>query len=222
MRTVTNEAQEKEIADRLGITKPNKPKEVAEFLTRWEVYKQVVSEFRAERLDSWGGFNILEQNAIAIKTTRRNLDVIEAQAQALETFGETIRLAVTAYEQSEREYYKAIEAEAERPRREFEKAKSNFIAVLEKEQRSLKHRITRADNKAWQLPRDTAERLNLETQSKEMATRLNLVGYLITEARYISQKDGVPFSEEALLDHIKENSYQSEAILQQFATLVNA
>jgi len=217
MRAVTNEAQELEIANRLGITKPNKPKEVAEFLIRWNVYKEVVGEFRSERLDSWGGFDIIAKNAIAVKTTRRNLDVIEAQEKALEAFGETVRLAVTAYEQAEHEYYKAIEAEAERPRREFEKAKNNFIAVLEKEQRSLKYRMSRSKH-SWNAPADSPETI----QYNEWDNRSTLISYILQEARYMSQKDGVEFSEQAVLDYIKENSYQSEAILERFATLVNA
>jgi len=222
MRTVTNEAQEKEIANRLGITKPNKPKEVAEFLARWEVYKETVSEFRADRLNSWGKFDLIEANAQAISKIRLSLNSIEAQAQTLEAMGETTRLAVTAYEQAQLDYERKIEAEADRPRREFESARGKFIEMLEKEERSLKYRKTRLENKAWSMPRDTAERLNLEEQARGAYDRLTVVQYLKQEARYMNEGEITQFTEEALIAHIDANSWQAKEILGKLANLANA
>lgn len=220
MRITTEE--QKQIADRLGITKPNKPKEVAEFLTRWETYKETVSEFRADRLSSWGKFEIIEQNAEAIAKIRLSLNTIEAQAQALEALGETTRLAVVAYEQAQNEYERKIEAEADRPRREFEGARARFVEMLEKEERSLKYRKTRLDNKAWAMPRDTAERLNLEEQAKEAFDRLTTVQYLKQEARHMDMNKDAQFTEEALIAHIEANSWQAQEILSRLANLANA
>ena len=222
MRAVTNEAQEKEIANRLGITKPNKPKEVAEFLARWEVYKETVSEFRADRLNSWGKFDLIETNAQAISKIRLSLDSIEAQAQTLGAMGETTRLAVTAYEQAQLDYERKIEAEADRPRREFESARAKFIEMLEKEERSLKYRKTRLENKAWAMPRDTAERLNLEEQARGAYDRLTVVQYLKQEARYMNEGEITQFTEEALIAHIDANSWQAKEILDKLANLANA
>jgi hypothetical protein len=207
------ETKKQEIADRLGLTKPNKPKEVAEFQQRFEIYKDLVTEFRADRLTSWGNWDIVAKNTEAIDSIKRNLNVIEENAKILNNFGETIRLAVVAYEQAELKYERAIQTEAERPRQEFETARANFIEILEKEERSLKVRSTRANNKAWALPRESAERLNLEEQAKEMFDRLALVQWLVSEARYIKHEDGLIFTEQALLDHITANSYRADEIL---------
>lgn len=212
--------QEQEIANRLGITKPSKPKEVAEFLDRWNVYKQSVSEFRADRLDSWGNFEIIEQNAKAIESIRTNLKSIEAQGEYITNLGELTRLAVVAYEKSARDYKQAITDELERPRRVFEKAKSDFKAKLDKEARSLKYKATRTRNKSYDYPHESNERNDLLAQANEADKRLAIVEYLSAEVGYMSYSDGQVFTEEAVWQEVQRNEYSVNRFISNLAQIV--
>ena len=216
MRELSPE-RELELATCLGIIKPSKPKEVAEFQAKQDEYKTAVSDFRADRLTSWGGYGYQRAcNTRAIESIRQALDDIEAKANALDALGETTRLAVEAFEQSEVDYYNAIQAEQERPEREFENARNRFISDLKKEQRSLKHKATRTRNKSYEFAHDSQERKSLQDQALDYDSRATIVDYLISEAGYLRPQDDTPFTEQAILERLEdENSWISEGIFRE-------
>lgn len=207
MRMTTE--QQQAIANRLGITAPEQPKEVTEYLTAWDTYEEAVSDFQAQRLSTWERTGErIKANAEAILKMRSDLKNIWQLGEAVEAFSQTTKLASKAWEQAQREYLTAIEAEAERPRREFDRAKREFTEALEKEQRSLKYRMSRF--RGW----DTPARAEYDAWS----ARYDLLSYLITEARYIDATPEAPiFTEEAILERVLENEYRVSNVLANLA-----
>jgi len=212
-----NEEQTQEIADRLGITEPQQPQEVADFLTAWDTYAQAVNNYQTQRLSTWqkNGEQI-KANAIAIFKMREDLINIFALGEAVEAFSETTKLATKAWSQAQHEYEKALETEHERPQREFERAKNNFVQALEKEQRSLKYRMSRSKHN-WNAPADDPALVTYN----EWNDRSNLITYLLQEARYMSATDDQPiFSEASVMAKALENTYRVNDILDLLAKSV--
>lgn len=205
-----NEQQQQTIADRLGITAPEQPQEVADYLTAWATYAEAVDNYQTQRLSTWEkkGENI-KANAIAINKMKTDLEVIYQLGKAVEAFSETTKLATKAWSQAQHEYEKALETEHERPQREFERAKNNFVQALEKEARSLKYRMSRSKHN-WNAPADDPA----VVAYNEWNDRNNLISYLLQEARYMSATDEHPiFSEEAVLAQVLENTYRVDETL---------
>lgn len=210
------EEQQKAIANRLGITSPEQPNEVADYLTAWDAYKQAVNGYQQERISVWNNKpEEIQSNALAIEANKRALDEILALGVTLQGFSVTTQLATKAWNEARHEYERAIEKEHERPEREFRQAKDGFIASLEKEQRSLKTRITRAENKRWQLSNDDPEKMALSKLGAEMTERLEVVRYILEEAQFTYQSEEVPtFSEDAILLSVAQNGYKVERLVQ--------
>ena len=210
---LTDEQQEA-IANRLGITSPEQPQEVTDYLTAWDTYETAVSDYQAQRLSTWERTGErLEANAEAIRKMHRDLKNIYQLGEAVEAFSQTTKLASKAWSEAQREFDKAIEAEAERPKREFERAKYAFTQALEKEQRSLKYRMSRF--KGW----DTPARAEYDAWN----ARYELLTYLISEARYIDATPETPeFSEEAIFQRILENEYRVSNVLANLAIVSEA
>lgn len=212
-----NEQQTKAIADRLGITEPKQPQEVADYLTAWETYAEAVDGYQTQRLSTWNrNGEQIKTNTQAIYKMRADLQNIYQLGEAVEAFSETTKLATKAWSQAQHEYEKAIETEALRPEREFEQAKRNFVEALEKEARSLKYRMSRSKHN-WGAPADDPAVIAYN----EWNDRSNLITYLLQEARYMSATDEHPiFTEEAVLAQVLENTYRVNETLALLAKAV--
>lgn len=208
------EEQQQVIADRLGITKPEQPQEVAEYLSAWDNYEEAISNYQTERLSTWDKTpERIRANAEAISKMRNDLKHIWQLGETIETFTQTTKLATKAWSDAQRSYIQAIETEAERPQREFERAKRTFIEALEKEQRSLKYRMSRF--RGWNTP--------AEEEYKAWSARYDLLSYLISEARYIDATPEAPiFTEEAILERVLENEYRVSNVLANLALVAEA
>lgn len=208
MRMTTE--QQQAIANRLGITAPEQPQEVTEYLTAWDTYEEAVSEYEAQRLSTWERTSErIKANAEAIFKMRSDLKNIWQLGEAVEAFSQTTKLASKAWQQAQREYLTAIEAEAERPQREFDRARREFTEALEKEQRSLKYKMSRSRD-SWNLPADSPEVI----QRNEWSARYDLISYLVQEARYVEATPDTPiFSEEAIALRVLENQYRVSDVL---------
>jgi hypothetical protein len=212
-----NEQQTKAIADRLGITSPEQPQEVADYLTAWETYAKAVEGYQTQRLSAWQkNSEQIKTNAVAIDKMRTDLKNIYQLGEAVEAFSETTKLATKAWSQAQHEYETAIESEALRPEREFERAKNNFVQALEKEARSLKYKMSRSKHN-WRTPDDDPAVIAYN----EWNDRSSLISYLVQEARYMSATDEHPiFSEEAVLAQVLENTYRVDETLALLAKAV--
>lgn len=210
----TTPEQEQEIANRLGITEPKQPQEVADYLEAWDNYEEAISNFHAERLSTWSKTSEqIKANSEAIGKNISQLTNIHTLGEAIEAFSETTKLASKAWSQAQTEFEKAIQAEADRPEREFERARNSFIQSCEKEQRSLKYRMSRSKH-SWNVESPEL------TAYQENSARYDLLGYLISEARYISRTaEQQEFSEEAIFAKVLENQYRVDDVIAKLATI---
>jgi hypothetical protein len=217
MRNLTEE-QTKKIANRLGISEPTQPKEVADYLNLWERYEEAVNEYSQPRLNAWERKieNVIGTLASLETATEQNENITALGGELIELEGSTASLASKAWRERYTNFARAIENEHERPQREFDEAKREFVASLEKETRSLKNRITRGQNKAWELEAGSAERAQLENEITEMSNRQTQAEYLAQEARYVYLTPETPiFTEEAVISEVLSNEYRVSAILDQ-------
>jgi hypothetical protein len=212
-----NETLEQEIATRLGITRPNCPKDVAEYMADTEAYTSALSDYTAPRM---GWRMTTDQAKAQIEETRLSLTNLESIISKLESHSETTALAFQAYYRALGIYEQAIETERSRPRNEFEIAKRLFVETLEKERRSLKRKTTVNQNKRWETKADSEERKAIEQTIAEQSERLETIGYLIQETNYISYNEEEPtvFTEQTLWDNLGANEYKMEQILNTLAT----
>lgn len=207
----TTPEQELAIANRLGITRPEQPQEVADYLTAWDNYAEAVDNYKAQRLSTWSQTpEQIRANAEAILQMRNDLKHIWQLGEIIEAFSQTTKLATKAWQDTEQGYLQAVEAEIERPKREFEKAKYAFIQALEKEQRSLKYKTSRF--RGWDTP--------AEYDYQAWTARYELLGYLVNEARYIEATPEAPiFTEEAILAKVLENTYWADTVITKLAVI---
>ena len=224
MRNLTEE-QIKEIANRLGISEPIQPKEVADYLNLWERYEEAVNEYSQPRLNTWGRKveNVVGTLASLESATEQGQNITALGNELIRLEGSTASLASKAWGEQYTTFTRAIENEHERPQREFDEAQREFVASLEKEIRSLKNRITRAQNKVWYSEAGSVEKAQLKSEIDEMSNRQTQAEYLAQEARYVYLTPETPiFTEEAVISEVLSNEYKVNAILEQLTARVIA
>ena len=207
----TTPEQTKEIATRLGLTEPVAPKMVAEYLDYWEAHNKAVSDYERPRLNGYyykDKFSQLDGNLAEVTKGIEVLEKLKAQMEYLNRHrGEMVALATVTYENQVEEFWKAIRAEAERPRREFETAKATFIGNLEKEIRSLKSRITRANKRRFENPTG-ATGAATQLDIAQMCDRQSVAEWLLDEASrmHYDINEMPDFTEEAIFALAVENA----------------
>jgi DNA polymerase III delta prime subunit len=219
MRYGITEQQEQQARERLGITRPNKPKEVAEYLADYEAYNAQVNNNPQIALRH---YCTITQNRQHAQTLTDWLEKVEALACKVESYGETIALAVEAYTRAEKTYWDAIQAEVQRPRNEFLEAQRQYRDALEKETRSLKYKITRRRKEAFKLPQDSAERLRLLTEVEEFDNRITQIDFLFWVAGAVDFSEHPTFNDEAMMKTVKENEYRVNRFLTAFKEQMTA
>lgn len=190
-----NEQLEKEIATRLGLTKPVAPADVSAYIADGELWNEAVSNYNPPR-PSWRASK--EQVRGVITDTRQMLADLEALTDKLDSYGETIALATTAHLQALADYWKAIDREESKPRDTFKNARDEFVSAMEKEKRSLKRKQNKTD---WQTE-----------EYKEISARLELVEYLASEARYLDYdpETAPEFNEQVLWLKVAQAQYRAD------------
>jgi len=197
-----NETLEQEIATRLGITRPNCPKDVAEYIADLEAFSEAVSRYERPNF-SWRATT--EEARATIAEARKSLTTLEQYADKVDSHSDTIALATTAYYDLNRKYWDTIENEAQKPKNAFDKARSEFITEMDREARSLK----RKENK---LEWGTDER-------NQVSERLELVRYMAEQARYLdyNAETSPVFTEQVLWEQISKAEYRANSFLRWIA-----
>ena len=195
-----NLTQELEIAKRLGITKPNCPPDVAAFLADKEEFANGLDRYENSRFSSWRADT--EEVRATIAHARQSLDTIEALADKVDSHSDTVALATITYQEQLRTYWNAIETEENRPRRAFDKAREEFVALISKEKRSLNRKINKAEWNSEELP--------------ELRERLWLVDTMLDEANYLNYNaDTAPaFTELVLWEEIAKGETRANQFLE--------
>jgi len=219
MRNIT-ETQEQEIATRLGITRPNCPKDVAEYMADSEAYTNAISDYTAPR---FGWRATTEETRATIEATRLSLTDLESVISRLEAQSETTALAFREWYRANGIYEQAIETERQRPRNEFESSKRVFVETLEKERRSLKRKISINSQKRWEAKAESEERKAIEHTIAEQTERQETINYLIQEANYVFYNEEQPttFTEQAVWDSLRDNEDKMEQILNTLTKLAS-
>lgn len=194
-----NEQLEKEIATRLNLTKPVCPKDVAEYQKDGEAFREAISSYQRPDF-SWRATT--DEARATIAQARKTLDSIEQMADKADSHSETIALAFTAHTQAVRDYWSAIEREESKPRDAFKKARDEFVSAMEKEKRSLKRK---QNKESWGTP-----------ERQAISDRLDLVVYLIDEARYLDYdpETAPEFSEQVLWLKVAQAQYRADKFLE--------
>jgi predicted RNase H-like nuclease (RuvC/YqgF family) len=192
------EQLENEIATRLNLTKPIAPQEVKQYIADGEALAQAVSNYNAPQI-SWRA-DTAEVKAVILKT-RHLLTDLEELAEKVDSHSDTIRLATTAHQEANRKYWHKIETEENKPRNDFKNARDEFINTMEKEIRSLKRKQNKAE---W-----------ASKEREEITTRLELVGYMIDQARYCdyNPETAPEFTEQVLWEQITKAERRATAFL---------
>jgi hypothetical protein len=199
-----SEETEKAIATRLGISKPAIPAEILKHREQTATFIKACDDYNAPRLNEWRATPAENYGRIltAIKT-------LEDLAGLYVPTDEIIALASQALWKSEQEYARQIEAEADRPRREFETAKNEFKAAIEKELRSIKYRTTRLQNtEKWWIENYKGK----TAQAEVLTARKDLLEFLLDTVRYVSFDPNTctVFTEEVILaEALADNTYVS-------------
>jgi len=195
-----NETQEQEIAQRLGITKPICPPDVAAFFADREEFQNGLDRYERPSFSSWRATT--EEVRATIDNARKNLNNLEALANKLESHSDTVALAGIAYQEQLRNYWTAIETEESKPRRAFDKAREEFVAEMNREKRSLNRKINKAH---W----DSEELLQLRE-------RLWLVSTMLDEAMYLDYDATTrpAFTELVLWEAIAESESRANLFLE--------
>jgi hypothetical protein len=193
-----NETLEKEIATRLNLTKPIAPKEVSDYAADMEQLADTLDGYHPPR-PSWRAKP--KEIKETIEETRKMLEVLETITAKVEGASQTVTLATTAHQQALRDYWDKIEREENRPRLAFNKSRDEFIKDMEKESRSLKRKQKLTD---WQ-----------GEEYKTISTRLELVGYMIDQARYLDYNANTcpAFTELVLWQQIAKSESRANAFL---------
>lgn len=193
-----NEQTEKEIATRLGLTKPKAPADVSAYIKDGEEFRDALDKYERPSF-SWRASK--EEAKATIYKARKDLTILEELIDKLENHSETVILATTAYYQANQDYWNAIEREESKPRNAFKVAKDEFVSLMEKEKRSLKRKQNKSD---WQTE-----------EYREITTRLELVEYMASEARYLDYdpETAPTFSEQVLWLQIAKADYRANAFL---------
>lgn len=198
-----NETQEKEIATRLGLTKPICPKDVADYVADQEAFREAVSNYERPNF-SWRATT--QEARATIEQARTNLTKLEELADKADNHSDTVALATTAFQDQTRKYWNAIETEANRPRLAFDKERDEFVASMDKEKRSLKRKQSKVESTiGWQTE-----------EYKEITERLSLVGYMAEQARYLNyDPDTCPaFTELVLWEQIAKSEDRANRFLE--------
>ena len=194
-----NEQLEKEIATRLNLTKPVAPADVSAYIADGELLNEAISNYNPPR-PSWRASR--EQVRGVITDTRQMLEILETHIDKVESYGETIALATTAHLQALADYWKAIDREESKPRDAFKQAREEFVSAMEKEKRSLKRKQNKTD---WQTE-----------EYQAITTRLELVEYLASEARYLDYdpETAPEFNEQVLWLKVAQAQYRADKFLE--------
>lgn len=194
-----NETQEKEIAQRLGITKPICPPDVAAFLADTENFRNGLDNYQRPNF-SWRATT--QEARATIAEARASLTALEELADKADNHSDTVALATTAYQEQLRNYWNAIETEENRPRRAFDKAKDEFVALISKEKRSLTRKINKADWQSEELP--------------QLRERLWLVETMLDEATYMNYnaETAPAFTELVLWEEIARSESKADQFFQ--------
>lgn len=197
--------QELEIANRLGITKPEAPQEVADYYQLLKQYETMKDDLRLDGI----GWRATPSEALEILDgNHRQITALTAVIGKILDTPETIKLAFTAYQDKLNKYEIAIRTEQERPEKEFLNARDNYRETLNKEIHATKNKLTRLtkDRDKQEYQSETWKALNGTIAT--LSARLDLISLLEMEAAYLGYKDGLEFSPELVaskLDKTREN-----------------
>ncbi len=217
MRNITPE-QETDIANRLGLTEPKCPKEVAEYMADLEKFESVKQQVRTDQLSSWDN---AEKALIHLNETRAELDRVEQAIEKLNSHSELVKLAYTTYGEQVSAYNQAIRAEAEKPRKAFQDQQSALVASLAKESRSLNYRISRLDTKRWNSE-DTQEKEAIVLEQDSLKARLSVVDYLKDQITYLSYSPELPeLTEQLIWEHLEQNTWLVSGFIENLSKVVD-
>lgn len=209
-----NETQEKEISQRLGITKPICPPDVAAFLADTENLRNGIDAYVRPSFSSWR--TTTEETLASIAQAKANLTALEELADKVESHSDTVKLATTAYQEQLRTYWNAVETEENRPRRAFQKARDEFVVEMGREKRSLKRKQSKAYNEIYEHNNGTPERTEAQTRYNEITERLSLVEFMEDEARYLDYdaETAPAFTELVLWEKVARSESRADQFFQ--------
>lgn len=178
------------------ITKPVATAEVAEFLELWEQYYALLQNHRWSSLERYGRdyFSVIDLNAGIAEDTENSLAEIVKLGEVMKAMGEDVAKAATEFKNAEYAYREALKDEAEKPRREWEQAKSLVVKSLEREKRSLAIKLGKLANKRWGTT--DAERAYYAEQYDLLSGRKTVVEYTLSDIQsmYYSEHEGTEFT----------------------------
>lgn len=180
------------------LIKPEPTAEVAEFLGAWDKYLEVVRGFRTGSLSTYGRdyLSIVANNEVVMSELDKAVYEIRNWANGLNLLGEEVAQAAAEYQSALYEYNEAVKNEADKPRREWEKAKDDMTRTLEKEKRGLAIKIGRLSNKRWSV--SAGEKELMDAQIELMRGRESIVEQLLSDVYWMRYSDyeGTIFSDE--------------------------
>ena len=187
------------------LVKPVASPEVEKFLGFWEQYNELVREHRWPSLERYGRdyMALIEMNDAIAEDVVNSLNPILELGEAMKLLGEDVAKAAAQHHADMYRYNQAVQDEANKPRREWEDAKSAIVKSLEKEERSLAIKLGKLSNKRF---RGTdIEKAYIEEQYNLLDARKTVVACTLNDIRYVSysEHEGTEFTMDLVVEAVK-------------------
>jgi biopolymer transport protein ExbB/TolQ len=187
------------------IVKPVATAEVEKFLGLWEKYNALVLNHRWSSLERYGRdyIALIEMNDAIAEDVVNSLNPILELGEAMKLLGDDVAKAATEYQSLLYHYNRAVQDEAEKPRRDWEQARDEMIATFKKEERSLSIKLGKLGNKRW--TGTEVEKAYIEEQYKLLNARKQIVELTLSDLQYMrySEHEGTEFTMELVAEAVE-------------------